>query len=539
MNRTPFSADVIAAVSTPSPSGGAPGASLDPLRIVIRVSGAGALTLADAVFQPSPSSQPSWHRIPGFLRLPRLRDEPERQNAKNDATRVQIPACAYLMRAPRSYTREDLVEFHVPALAGLPEKMMETLTAAGARPAAAGEFTRRALLNGRLTPAQAEAVGALLAAESATAARLAAAKLYSITSRKRAELRENIERLLTPLEAGLDFSHEDISLLPPDRLRRDARALLRQAESLADAAKQTDFEERNQDLPHAVLWGPPNAGKSSLFNALAEKTVALTAALPHTTRDPVEHIISLRSSEMAAKFVAATIKLTDTAGLTDDLSEVPDRSNDAFSSAPASRDVRAAPAGELRLRAAAQRMTAAVMRRADIWLLCLEPQNIVACGKLWPADARPAAAAFVLTKADLVGDEEKHRAAHSSSPLKNSLAAQLNGVEIPVFFLSAKTGQGVERLRLWLCAKSEEISGGLKSVRVAESRIERSAILDASAALRRAVQAIENRMGEDATAAELRLSLQALDQADGRGLPPGLWSERLLDRIFSNFCIGK
>lgn len=188
------------------------------------------------------------------------------------------------MPAPRSYTREDVVEIHLPGSPPLARAVLDLLLDAGARAAEPGEFTKRAFHAGRIDLAQAEAVLAIIRASADADLEAAAALLQGRFSRKVSGIEDRLTSLAADVEASIDFVDQDIDLLPSAgaldrvrRIRRELSALLAESRSFEVAA----------DEPTAFLVGPPNAGKSTLFNALTGSG-ALTGDFPGTTRDLLE-----------------------------------------------------------------------------------------------------------------------------------------------------------------------------------------------------------------------------------------------------------
>ena len=210
---------------------------------------------------------------------------------------------------PRSYTGEDMLEVMVHGSPWIVRAAIEAFVAAGARPAGPGEFTRRAVANGKLDLIQAEAVNELTLAETAWQARVARAQLEGALSGEFAELRTTLMGLLAELEAALDFSHHDIpfDVESADKARR--RALAQAGALLATAATG----RRIRDGVRIVIIGPPNSGKSTLFNHLVGQERAIVSPHPGTTRDLVEAELELGGLRVI---------LMDTAGLAETVDPV-------------------------------------------------------------------------------------------------------------------------------------------------------------------------------------------------------------------------
>lgn len=254
---------------------------------IVRLSGPQALAIATRV---APSKAPLRPRVATLVEI-----------RAPDGARVDEALVLYFP-GPRSYTGEDVVEFHVH---GSPAVVRETLTAAlaaGARLAEAGEFTRRAFFAGKLDLSAAEAVADLIAAEHGGAARAAAARLSGGLAGAVDDMRRRLTATLEELSAGLDFPDEvDV----PSRPELAAR-LVDVRSRLDELAAGWERGRLVRDGVSVVLVGPPNAGKSSLLNALLGGERALVSALPGTTRDTLEENLALGG------FVA---RLIDTAGL--------------------------------------------------------------------------------------------------------------------------------------------------------------------------------------------------------------------------------
>jgi tRNA modification GTPase len=273
----------IAALATP------PGRSA---LAVVRLAGQGAFDIATRV-------------VKGFRPEPRL----AQLATFVDAAGHPIDRGIYIVfPAPHSFSGDDTVEFTCHGGLSAPAQLLAALHAAGARPAAPGEFTRRAVLNGRMDLLQAEAVGDLIEATAPAQGRAALAQLEGNLSRRIQQLREQLLELETLLAYDIDFPGEDDGPVAPERIR----------DALARAARQVDHllatapaGERLREGALVVIAGRPNAGKSSLFNALLGSDRALVTEIAGTTRDAIEAHLSFRDWP---------VRLVDTAGLrsTDD-----------------------------------------------------------------------------------------------------------------------------------------------------------------------------------------------------------------------------
>jgi tRNA modification GTPase len=382
-------------------------------------------------------------------------------------------ALAVVMRAPHSYTGEDVVELSCHGSPPLLRLVTELLIAGGARAAAPGEFTQRAFLNGRLDLAQAEAVALLIGARSTRAVRLAARALAGDLSRRLRSLRDVLLDAVAALEVVLDFPEDE----PGGETGSAAGAIAaarEEAARLAGAARRGRVADGGVTV---ALVGPPNAGKSSLFNALLGRERAIVSPVPGTTRDVIDARIEIGG---------VPVCLLDTAGL------------------GAPRDF---------VDAEGIRRSRQAIDTSDALILVLD-------GTL-PADAAALAETagtgtdrlVVLTKSDL-----------RRGPLPDWATARV----------SSKTGDGIDvlmkRLEAIVAARAAEGNGEdalLVSLRQSE-------LLDAlAAALETAARHLDAAPVE-VVLLDLRAGLNHLAALLGEEV-----GDAVLDRIFSTFCIGK
>ena len=272
--------DPIAALATP------PGRSA---LAVVRVSGAGAFAVAAKVVEGFRADRPRTATLAAL-------------HADGD---VFDRGLYTVFPAPYSYTGEDLVELSCHGGQLAPARLLAALHAAGARPAAPGEFTRRAVLNGKLDLVQAEAVGDLIDAVAPAQARAAIRQLEGGLSRRLGQLRETLVGLQALLSYEIDFPGEDDGPVPPERIAAALEDAAGRIERLLSTAPSADRMRHGALL---VLAGRPNAGKSSLFNALLGTSRALVTEIPGTTRDAIEGYTD---------FLGWPVRLADTAGLSD------------------------------------------------------------------------------------------------------------------------------------------------------------------------------------------------------------------------------
>jgi tRNA modification GTPase len=483
--------DTIVAIAS-APSGG--------LRGIVRVSGRQAIEVV--------------------ARLPQASDEVGLwavQSALVVATTIRLPNVAaplpvdcYVWPGVRSYTREPTVELHTVGSPPLVEALLRLVCAAGARLAQPGEFTLRAFLAGRLDLAQAEAVLGVIDAQDRRSLEVALGQLAGNVSRPLAALRETLLDLLAHLEAGLDFADEDIEFITAAELDEQLAAVLQSLERLSE---QLTVRRQSGELVRIVLVGPPNAGKSSLFNRLTTHA-ALVSPTAGTTRDALTALLAPWSDDAAVVGLAQRCQIVDTAGVDD--------------ARVAGIDPAKVPPS---IEAAAQGITAAQRRGADLELWCTPSDAFAdddsagddAAGagvrNISEADAAGLAAArwLVVTKADDPGD-----AWHAASASERR------------FITSSRTGRGIEELAAAIVEfAANVVSGESVAVAATAARCEESLTL-AHDALVRARQTLGQPAGQELVAAELRHALAELGKIVG-----AVYTDDILDRVFSRFCIGK
>lgn len=284
--------DTIVAIAT------APGRGAVAL---VRLSGARAIPIARALG--------AFGRAAGADVVPR---RAQRATLRDTAGVVMEDALVTVFVKPQSYTGEDVVELAIHGGLVSPQRVLTACVAAGARLAQPGEFTRRAVLNGRMDLLQAEAVADLVDARTQSMQQQALAQLDGGLSRRLLALRDEVIHLEALIAYDIDFPDEDDGPIAPVRIGNAARALLASLEALLDTVPRGVMV---RDGVLVVIAGPPNAGKSSLFNALLGESRAIVTAMPGTTRDAIEALLDRPGG-------ALPLRLVDTAGLRDTDDEV-------------------------------------------------------------------------------------------------------------------------------------------------------------------------------------------------------------------------
>ena len=441
---------------------------------IIRVSGEGCFALCDQVFRaangrPFPE-QPSHKMVFGEM--------------LDAESRVIDRGLAVRFPGPHSYTGEDSAEFHCHGSPVVLRELLDALFAAGARQAKAGEFTQRAFLNGRLDLTQAEAVIDLIDAETAAAARNAAAQLDGGLRRVLEPIQDSLLDITSRFYAVVDYPDEDIEDVKPEQV----------AEALSSAEKQLSSLlatcQRGKVLKSGVrtaIVGRPNAGKSSLLNALAGYERAIVTDIPGTTRDTVEESVLCGG---------VLLRLIDTAGIRD--------TEDVVEQKGVERSRKALESADLVL---AVVDSSVPLTDEDLEVLRLAAEN-----PRWIA---------VFSKCDL-WDTKAHSVGIIGSPAP---AASVT--------LSSVTGEGLGDLEnavaaLFPAGDPKEAGSLLTDQRQEE------AARRARDAVRRAKDALENGLTPDAVLTDAEEALDSLGELTGRTA-----KEEIVSRIFSRFCVGK
>ncbi|MBF9238842.1 tRNA uridine-5-carboxymethylaminomethyl(34) synthesis GTPase MnmE [Hymenobacter sp. BT683] len=467
--------DTIVALSTP------PGAGA---LAVIRLSGAAAIALTASVFSKKSLPTAAGHTLHyGTLRDP-------------NSGEILDEVVVALYRNPRSFTREDVVEISCHGSDYVVRQVLALFLRQGARLAEAGEFTKRAFLNGAMDLAQAEAVADLIASDSALSHRVALNQLRGGFSQELRELRGRLIKFAALLELELDFGEEDVEFADRTGLahllaevRRVVAALLRSFE-LGNVIKNGIT---------AVIAGRPNAGKSTLLNALLREERAIVSAIPGTTRDFIEDEISLDG--LRFRFV-------DTAGLRDN----PADEVEAIGVSRTRQRVR--QAALLLYLFDLSEMTPAEVQREIQELTEGLDLPVMAVGNKTDLSTTEALAAF----------ETTFRAEHS-----------LTASSAPLVFVAANQQIGLDALQTALLAQVRGSALENTASATIVTNVRHARALETAAAHLAAVQAgLDTGLGTELLAADLRHALAALGEITGE-----ISSEDLLTSIFTQFCIGK
>jgi tRNA modification GTPase len=459
--------DTIAAVATASGGAGVG---------IVRLSGPGALRIARSVCGRELRPRHAHHA--------RFLDE--------DGSTID-DGIALRFDGPHSFTGEAVVELQAHGSPVLLQRLVARCCALGARPARAGEFSERAFRNGRLDLAQAEAVADLIAASDLAAARAARRSLDGEFSRRVEALAEGVLALRVHVEAAIDFADEPIDALGLDAVASRLGVLAADLDALLAAAERG---RRLRDGLHAVIVGPPNAGKSSLLNALAGSDRAIVTDIPGTTRDLL--VESIRSD-------GVELTLVDTAGLRE---------------------------GGDAVEREGMRRARAELERADLAIVVLDARAPEA-GRAAVAEAVAAVPRrlWLHNKADLLPEDAPALPIAAAAGSAGAGGAPARGAD-QALAVSALTGAGLDALHASLRGLAAGGGEGTEGAFSARAR-QVDALRRAAAEVAGARQALADG-ALDLAAEGLRVAHDALGEVAGRVVP-----DALLGHIFSTFCIGK
>lgn len=453
--------DTIAAISTP-PGEGAIG--------IVRLSGPGAIGIVAGIFASTGGRD--------IAKEPRRVFHGEIRHDSQPIDEVLV----HVMRAPHSYTREDVVEINCHGGAAPVRAILELTIRHGARLAAPGEFTRRAFLSGRIDLVQAEAVIDRIRAQTHAALRAASSAASGRLSQGLHTMQDTLRGALARVEAAIDFPDEDLPELVDENLRNDLEACLAEMSRLLETA---DAGRLLREGASVAIAGRPNVGKSSLFNALLRDARAIVTEHAGTTRDILEEVITVDG---------IPVRLTDTAGL------------------------RSAEDAVERIGVEVARNA---LRQADAVLLVADSQDM---GQ--PADTALAG--------EITGLQVPVLLVMNKCDLAPKTAAPDWWTEgRPPIRVSAKTGEGLADLEH---ALAQILMGEGAALHVQDALLTRVHQRDSLARAKEALQRLLQNYGAspEFLSLDLREALAAVGEITGETTP-----ETILDQIFAGFCIGK
>ena len=435
---------------------------------IVRLSGVDAVAIAQQLFY-APGQQ-AWesHRILyGYIRTP-------------ETHQIVDEALLLLMYSPRSYTREDVVEFHCHGGIMAVQQVLQLCVRQGARLAQPGEFTLRAFLNGRLDLTQAEGVADLVGAQSPQAAQTALMGIRGKLAQAIRQLRALCLDVLAEIEARVDFA-DDLPPLDEGEVRSQLEAIQQQVADILATARQGELLRTGIKV---AIIGQPNVGKSSLLNAWSRSDRAIVTSLPGTTRDVVE-------SQLIVGGIP--VQVLDTAGIRESADEVE-------------------KIGIARSRSAAQ--------AADLVLLTVDATlGWGQAEQTLYAQISNKPHILVVNKTDLL---EKNPVAVNRLPKSATV------------YTAAAQSKGIDALEQAILSAVHSGDLAAADTDIAINQRQAAALVRAEAAISQVQTTIQAELPLDFWTIDLRLAIHALGEVTGEEM-----TESMLDEIFSRFCIGK
>jgi len=461
--------DTICAISTPMGMGGIG---------IVRMSGAEALDIVRKIFISA--SENGNEAIRGYqIRYGKVKDPGNGQ--------IIDEVLLTVMRAPKTYTREDVVEINCHSGPVVLRKILMTLVALGARLADPGEFTLRAFLNGRIDLAQAEAVMTLISAKTEAALQSAVRQLSGEFSEKVYGIKSDLIHMISEIEAPLDFPEEDLDPIPPGMLKQALFDLIEEIGRLIESAEQGKI--LTEGVSTAIV-GKANVGKSSLLNRLLMEDRAIVTPFPGTTRDVIEETVNIQG---------IPLRIQDTAGIRD--------------------------AKDLIEQEGIKRSQESI-RKADLVLMVVDGSQSVG-----DEDIRIARmlvnkdTVLVLNKRDLVEKNSKEKSFSSIIDLIK-----------PKFTIktSMVSNFGINELKSGIADLFLQGGKTIHESPIVTNVRHVSALISAKEALQRVLKGVGEGLLEDLLSLDLRDALSDLGQITGETT-----AEDVLNEIFRSFCVGK
>ena len=436
---------------------------------IVRMSGKNSIEIADKIFFA--------------LNNKKLKDTADKKivfgHVKNSAGEIIDEAIILIMRAPKSYTKEDVVEIQCHGGTVALQNVLRRTFEEGARPAERGEFTKRAFLNGRIDLSQAQAVMDVIQAKNFTALNVAQKQLAGKTSKKICEIRVAILEILAHIEALIDFPEDDIDNIFLNDVDKKISA---QIEKIQELLKNQDKGRILREGLTTAIIGKPNVGKSSLLNFLTDSERAIVTDIPGTTRDSIEDFINLNG---------IPLKIIDTAGIRTSENLVEKIGIDKAKNLSQSAEL--------------------------IFALFDSSKNLTAEDEEIVELIKNRTAIILLTKSDLPQ-------IISAEQIKNFSDAK-------IIQISVKTGAGFSELESAVTEKVGAIDSEMSFV---QNEREADILRRCLNHLQEAKKTLTDNFGIDFISIDLRAALELLSELTGDSV-----TEDVINEIFSKFCIGK
>ena len=471
--------DTILAVSTPS------GRSL---KVIIRLSGKDVFGCLESTFMPGDGEKITHEK--GFSSC--------HGHIYIESENVRIPACIYIMKSPNSYTREDIIEIHTFGSPPLIEMLTETLLASGSenvyrengeeavrriRIAEPGEFTKRAFLNGRISLAEAESVLRIIRSQTDSELLMAVSNLKGRLTERMNNIQEELLKLCARIEAAIDFLDQDIELITLDETKKQLEHIKEELYIVAGSGQKPRISHYGVKT---VLVGWPNAGKSSLYNKLLNRSRAIVTQVSGTTRDTLESDVYLEG---------INFRIIDTAGI-------------AY--------------GKGELESVIEQRTYGSIDTAQIVIFVIDGCMNLSSEQIKFFDSiTTRSKIIVINKIDL---QQKTCYEDLSSKMKT----------FPVVKTSVLTDEGLDELKKTMVSSVFKNNIDLSASDVVFTIRQRVVVGRALDILEQTSDSLNEGIGYELVAIDLRNALDTIGEVTGEVL-----TDDVLDRIFSEFCIGK
>ena len=440
---------------------------------IVRMSGDKAIKIAEKIFRSYSNKKindmKTFSIIYGYIV-----DEKER---------IIDQVIVSLMRKPKSYTKEDIVEINCHGGIIATETVLELCIKNGARLAEPGEFTKRAFLNGRIDLSQAEAVMDIVRAKTEKSLRLAAKNIKGGVKEKISSIRKNLLEVLVDIEASIDFIEEDIEITPYEELEKKVKKIKNEISTLINDEKKGEIIKNGIRV---VIVGKPNVGKSSLLNAIAKKEKAIVTHIPGTTRDAVEEIIYLEG---------IPVLLTDTAGIR--------RARNLIEKIGVEKSVNYIEDSDIVILIIDS--SVALDKQDKKIFNLIKSKNIIIC----------------LNKIDL-------KKVTDLMVLKDEFGTD------KVIEISAKKSVGIEKIENEIKNRIFGDEGINIEEKIIVNKRQKKILLDVKKLLKNAMRAMELKMSEEFPSSDLKICYDLLGEITGE-----VTNDDILNGIFSKFCIGK
>ncbi|MBO8138525.1 MAG: tRNA uridine-5-carboxymethylaminomethyl(34) synthesis GTPase MnmE [Desulfotomaculum sp.] len=459
-------ADTIAAIATPLGEGGIG---------IVRISGPEAINVGKKIFKPKYNK--NWFNGPGFRIV-------YGHAVDNETNEIIDEVLLSLMRAPKSFTGEDVIEINCHGGILPLKKILELALKSGARLAEPGEFSKRAFLNGKLDLAQAESIINIIRSKTGTGLKISMNQLQGRLSDKINDLQENLLNIMARIEAVIDFPEDDIEETSLNEIYSQCKDTLKEIDLLIASAESGKIY---QEGLRTVIVGKPNVGKSSLLNALLKEKRAIVTDIPGTTRDIIEEYINIKG---------IPLKIIDTAGLreTEDVVEKigVNKSKELINKSDLILFILDAAEG---------------MTEEDYEIKKLiDEKNVI----------------VIINKIDVQDNQTNVQ----------NIKEQFNN--LPVIEISALYEKGLEKLEQVIY---EKVMGGQISLddQVLVTNVRHKQSLEkAKQHVEEAMKGINEGVPGDLVSIDVKSAWEALGEITGKTV-----GEELLDKIFTEFCIGK